>query len=343
MVFRQCARFVVVVVLALTIFSCANYGERFLEPDGSEGQDGSEQTDNVGVFACNGVAKLELAGELFENVKVTSERLLMGCCEGAILRFHLAAELGFDVRVTIRSFDYGDLLPGEYSLQQDEIGAVYPQVLVSAQVLDSSAEHHPMVGSLLIESEDVYDDPVTFTLCARVEQEGALSGLRIWVEKFPLMPDGWWERFGIYLLADADIRADQAAQLPLDSLVLEDPAPLVHLGTLSYYDGVTHALHIGGIRQGTDYIFNHLPEVGVYGLPFVVMVNGERIYLGAFYTMVSSLTFDHPVIIINYPEPDSDCLTIHRNYAEDPPPGTPDPRTDSRLFDLLEAAGKLKL
>jgi hypothetical protein len=321
-----------VVVVGIAGPACADYGKGASEDAGSDaGKDG--QTTEEGPF-CQGAARVEFEGRSYTQVAVTSERLVMDCCDGAMLRFHLTREIGFDVMVAFQFFGTS-MVPGEYELSP-EAGLGSAQALIPG----TPPEQQPMEGSLQIQGGASFDHFLTFTLCAEVEAGGTLAGLRLWVENFPLMPYSWWEVFGIHKLDDPTISADQAARMPLDSLVL-DPEPLVDLGTLAYYEAGTHTLFFGGWRTA-NYVRNQLPEVGVYGLPFVVVAHGEKIYLGAFYTLLSSVGFEHPVIIMDFPDNANDRLVIERNYAAEPPPGTPDPRSDSRLLDLLRAAGKLK-
>ena len=65
------------------------------------------------------------------------------------------------------------------------------------------------------------------------------------------------------------------------------------------------------------------------------MVNGERIYLGAFWTSYSSLSTDLPVIdVIMNP------LAIKPGYPWDQT-RDPDPRQDPRIRSVLKVLGKL--
>jgi hypothetical protein len=170
----------------------------------------------------------------------------------------------------------------------------------------------------------------------QVDQEGSLQGTRIWFDQVPVAPVSWWGRWGLWLLADPEISAYTAAALPLDSLELA-AEPLIDIGSISWYGWDQHTLVWSSWHNSTE-LRNRLHEVGVYGLPFVVVADGARIYLGAFYTMVSSMLLDMPVITIDGPEFLEDRITI-----EPRPTGRPgdDPRTDSRIREVLEEAAKL--
>jgi hypothetical protein len=330
-----------VVVLVSAIPACADYGRG--DPgdggtdaglDGMDARDGSAGDPDLDGPFCSGAAKVEIGQRRYAPVDVTSERLVMGCCDGAFLRFHIAEEEGFDALVTLQ-FYAASMTRGEYDL-----GGVEGMEAATVYTTGEPVEYQMLTGTLLIQGEDRADDPLRLTLCAEAEARDGVQGLRLWVEDFPVVPWDWWEAFSIYRLQDPDVTADEAAGMPLDALELHHD-PLVDLGTLAYYDAGDHTLVFGGWRSA-EYVRNQLPEVGVRGLPFAVVVHGEPIYLGAFYTVLSSIGFDHPVIIIDPPDSAYDRMVIERNYAAEPPPGTPDPRSDPRLFELLRAAGKMK-
>ena len=335
--------FTILLVMAaagIGIFGCADYGSGESGDggmdaglDGATAKDGSTEDPDLDGPFCAGIAKAEIGERLYTPV-VTSERLVMDCCDGAILRFHLTDQEGFDA-VVILQFYGASMNPGVYDL-----GGEQGMETASVYTTGEPVEYQALTGTLWVKGDNNPDNPLTVTLCAEAEESNRVVGLRLWVEDFPLIPWEWWEAFAIYRLDDPDISADEAVDLPIDSLELYHN-PLVDLGTLAYYDADDHTLVFGGWRSA-EYVRNQLPDVGVRGLPFVVVVNGERIYLGAFYTMLSSIGFEYPVIIIDPPVSPNDRLIIERNYAAEPPPGTPDPRSDPRLVELLHAAGKLK-
>jgi hypothetical protein len=86
-------------------------------------------------------------------------------------------------------------------------------------------------------------------------------------------------------------------------------------------------------------IFSLPVEVG--GMPFVVIANGERIYGGAFWTPLSSLSYNG-VIILQPFEPDANEIVLELGYPAREAFTGPDPRGDARVMQALERAGKLK-
>ena len=81
--------------------------------------------------------------------------------------------------------------------------------------------------------------------------------------------------------------------------------------------------------------------VKVDGIPFVVCVGEQPIYAGAFWTPLSSLSFDGVVIMQPF-DTDGTTIRIVLGYpGQDAFTGS-DPRADDRVMKALEAAGKLK-
>jgi hypothetical protein len=81
--------------------------------------------------------------------------------------------------------------------------------------------------------------------------------------------------------------------------------------------------------------------VRVGGIPFVVCVGRERIYAGAFWTPVSSLSFDGVVILQPFAT-DETTIQISLGYPAASFFAGQDPRSDPRVMQALTAAGKLK-
>jgi hypothetical protein len=92
----------------------------------------------------------------------------------------------------------------------------------------------------------------------------------------------------------------------------------------------------------SDEGFKKLPasrQVGVSGMPFVVVVDDKRCYLGAFWTGVSSLTHPNPVIDVLRAENNS--VTIQRAYPSGQFGKGDDPRPDKRLLKTLTELKKI--
>ena|SRR5215475_284118 len=81
------------------------------------------------------------------------------------------------------------------------------------------------------------------------------------------------------------------------------------------------------------------------GIPFVVVVNGERIYPGAFYSNISSLSFHLPVIMVDRrgldPTFPADILLIENGIPPQSSALGNDLRSDVRVRDALANLKKL--
>ena len=113
--------------------------------------------------------------------------------------------------------------------------------------------------------------------------------------------------------------------------------PLISDRDIESYDWKTHTLTVD--RTAIRRILRPL----VWGTPFVVVVDGAPVYVGAFYSSVSSQSCPVPVIMTDSFLNRTNTLVIDRAY----PGATPDqlandPRSDGRIKIALQALGKLK-
>lgn len=142
------------------------------------------------------------------------------------------------------------------------------------------------------------------------------------------------EGFAIYLLAE-----NISPQIPADlDLVELAQHPILSGDEIISYTAATHEIKMS--QQGYEAIA--ALSLPVTGISFVVCVNHQPIYAGSFWPGYSSLSFDgividpilaseeHPVIDIQLGYPGSDFYSAI------------DPRSDLRILQALEDAGKLK-
>lgn len=144
--------------------------------------------------------------------------------------------------------------------------------------------------------------------------------------------------FAIYLLAQ-DVASVELAKVDLDQLALEE-GPIISAEDIVTYDQTTHEIELTQAAYARIQQIFPLP-VKVDGIPFVVCVGEQPIYAGAFWTPLSSLSFDGVVIMQPF---DTDGTTI-RIVLGYPGPDAfmgRDPRADERVMKALQAAGKLK-
>jgi hypothetical protein len=146
------------------------------------------------------------------------------------------------------------------------------------------------------------------------------------------------EGFAIYLLQD-DIQASDLSEKRLDQLDLQDE-PLLSQDDLLSYTQSTHEMELTEVAyQKLQKMFDS--SVGVRGLPFVVTTEHQPIYTGAFWTPISSLSYDGVVILRSF-DPNNRLLWFNLGYPTQEAFSDIDPRDDERIMEALNEAGKLR-
>ena len=115
------------------------------------------------------------------------------------------------------------------------------------------------------------------------------------------------------------------------------------------YYGDTHTIELNekGIRKWNSYMtWETTPKLAdsLYSRDFVLKIDGEEIYRGKFYSMVSSATYPGVVIMDAIIELDNDNNTIRIEFGY-PLPGFgtgEDPRNAPEVIDFLEKQGLLR-
>jgi hypothetical protein len=143
--------------------------------------------------------------------------------------------------------------------------------------------------------------------------------------------------FAIYLIAEPVDARTLAHNPRLWKELALSSDPVISQEDIISYDFSSHEM-----RLRTEAI-KRLPKPSVTGTPFVVVVNGERIYQGAFYSSVSSISYSQPVILVDKAGPEqpgkADVLLIDRAYPSASFATGRDLRSDDRIKSAL---GKLK-
>jgi hypothetical protein len=147
------------------------------------------------------------------------------------------------------------------------------------------------------------------------------------------------DTIGIYLFAEEhypsvlDRQPGRWKELPLASKPIFTDADIIA------YDFAKHAMKL------ESEALKRLPRPSAAGIPFVVVVNGERIYPGAFFNILSSLSCEMPVIVIDRRVMDkslpADVLLIENGYPPQSSARGKDLRSDVRVRDALANLKKL--
>ena len=146
--------------------------------------------------------------------------------------------------------------------------------------------------------------------------------------------------FGIYLTAEPVDRRITAHGKGDWSHIRLAGSPLISATDIISYDFTNHTLRL------RPEALAKIPKPPVEGTPFVVVVDGQRIYLGAFTTSLSSMSFAVPSIMVdrrmlatNQP---TDTVVIELAYPSPSFGVGADPRGDQRIKTALKALHKLK-
>lgn len=142
--------------------------------------------------------------------------------------------------------------------------------------------------------------------------------------------------FALHLVRDvSDPRQVDAAELATIPLA-EDP--IIRGEDILGYDLGTHQMTLTGEAYERVVGLFTLP-VDVDGMPFVVLVGGDPVFSGAFYTPASSLSYGG--VIVLHPLTPEPTIAFALGYPSAEAFEGADPRSDPRITEWLRAAGKL--
>jgi hypothetical protein len=141
------------------------------------------------------------------------------------------------------------------------------------------------------------------------------------------------EGFAIYLTK----RDIPPAQMEALSHVDTADQPIVSIQDIITYNAQTHEVKL------TDEAFERITnlEVPVRGKSFMVCVDGAPIYWGAFWTPISSISFDGVTIWKPYSSQGPAVIALQLGYPSSSFYGGEDPRNSPEILQSLEQAGKL--
>src|SRR4030042_198608 len=141
------------------------------------------------------------------------------------------------------------------------------------------------------------------------------------------------EGFAIYL-TQGDI---PPAQMEALSHVDIEEQPIISMEDIITYNAQTHEITL------TTSAFERISqlEVPVRGKSFVVCVDRGPIYWGAFWTPVSSLSFDGVTILQPLIPQEPKGITLELGYPSSAFYEGDDPRNNAEVMESLEQAGKL--
>ena len=141
------------------------------------------------------------------------------------------------------------------------------------------------------------------------------------------------EGFAIYLTRDDVPPAKMEA---LSHVVLSDQ-PIVSVEDIITYNAQTHEMKL------TPGAFSRISklDVPVTGKSFMVCINEEPIYWGAFWTPISSTSFDGVTIWKPFNSQEQSIIVLELGYPSSSFYAGEDPRNNTRVLESLEKADKL--
>lgn len=149
----------------------------------------------------------------------------------------------------------------------------------------------------------------------------------------PPVPETLGEGFAIYLTKE-DI---PPARMEALSHVDMADKPIISIEDVITYNAQTHEIKL---TAGAFERISQL-EVPVRGKSFLVCVDKVPIYWGAFWTPISSISFDGVTIWKPLGPKDDNIITLGLGYPSSSFYGGKDPRNNAKVAESLEQAGKL--
>jgi hypothetical protein len=298
-------------------------------------------------FCAGNATKVAFKNQTYSPA-VTSKQTdpMLSCCIAYAARLHVHDALGSDLEVVVRIMG-GAAAPGTYVLG-DSSSSLAATLRPSWDGDDGGwPADTALTGTASILGATASSAPWQLGLCVAVDDPASsFAGLRIHVPGVNVAPGNWRNRFGIWQLADPSIDAATAEQSDLDSLVLA-AEPLVDLGDIDFvklpppcpagssspcnmWVGLNTAFLSGSAVQ------SDLGKVTLRGVPFVVVADEERIYLGSFTSLISSYAIAGPEVMVENIEPGGFPIMPPMNLR----PTSPDVRADPRIVKVLTEAGK---
>ena len=141
------------------------------------------------------------------------------------------------------------------------------------------------------------------------------------------------EGFAVYL-TKGDI---PPAQMPALSHIDIAEQPVIATNDIIAYNAKTHEITL--TANAFDRIYSL--EVPVRGKSFVVCIDRKLIYWGAFWTPISSISFDGVTIWKPLSSQDPKVIKLELGYPSSSFYGGEDPRNNAEVMKSLEQAGKL--
>jgi hypothetical protein len=303
----------------------------------------------LATFCVGGESRVEYKGQTFA-VPATSKVTypMMDCCLAVAATLHTYDALGADidgvVRIPLVPQSVGTLAIPDYT-------TAFLRTMLYSSTSGSETEA-ATTGAARVGESFNRAEPWTLGLCLAVEDPASpLRDTKVYVPSVTVAPSAWASRFRLWLLKDTSLTAVDAEKADLDTLELASE-PLVDLWDLAFVEiestsrsyfkdepcmwmGLNTAF-TDGATMTSKILKPGASRVDMSGVPFVVEADGQRIYLGAFATIISSVGSRGPQVYVETIADDG--FPIYPPSNSNPKP--PDPRNDPRILKVLSETGK---
>lgn len=133
------------------------------------------------------------------------------------------------------------------------------------------------------------------------------------------------------------VSTDDAIKTKLEELPLETQPLLTDKDLISYY-WKEHKLEL---RQ--DFKINDsFKNIPLNGVPFILIADDKRVYLGALWTPISSLAASIPTITVLPSDIQKNVIKIESGYPFGTTDIKSDPRSNQLIYNALKSIGKIK-
>ncbi|MFB0515086.1 MAG: hypothetical protein ACETWG_00595 [Candidatus Neomarinimicrobiota bacterium] len=142
-----------------------------------------------------------------------------------------------------------------------------------------------------------------------------------------------------YLLLSDTLNAYDALEQSLGDLMLQDK-PILSIDGITSYQWPDHSFTVtsSAYNRMEDILGEYASHIDLRGAPFVIVVEAERVYLGAFWNPISSIPPPCPSITFPPLTEAPRTLLIAEPWRD----AYPDQRSDPRIYKALKAAGVLR-
>ncbi len=298
---------------------------------GGSGSDAGSAADAGDAFCTGDSAKILRPQQGTSPVVTTGSLEFLNCCEAVEVLFHTEKALSGAADLSINSGPGGTLPMGATAIGDDPHQPLMASMDIGGTYYGSGLTQaaFKIAGSIELSRADA-SSPLSARVCLTLNAPGDKNdGVRFFAPAARVMPYSWEKRVEVYLLKDRTLDGVAASGQSLNALVLEN-SPVLDLFSIRYYSAAENYL---AFHMGIPAALKQMGTVPVRGLPFVVVADGARIYLGEFWTHASSNIPTLPYVVVETVTAQGAIVQLGPNLQ--------DPRSDPRLLATLSDAGKL--